>query len=123
MHLDFSAAFNRVSHSGLLFKLKFIGLGGSALSICTEFLPNPRQNVAVDGATGECHREVCWVLFCSSYISVKCLSWRRTDYMPKQMTPHSAGLQLFASQKTDLLLLPPLPGTWIGFRSGAITGT
>ena len=31
---DFSAGFDRVSHSGLLFKLKSIGVGGNVLSIC-----------------------------------------------------------------------------------------
>ena len=36
------------------------------------------------------------------------------------MTPQN--WQLFGSQQTDLLLLPPLTGTWLGFRSGAITG-
>ena len=36
-----------------------------------------------------------------------------------QMTPHYS--QLLARQQTDLLLLPPLPGTWLGFSSGAIT--
>ena len=30
--------------------------------------------------------------------------------------------QLFANQQIDLLLLPLLTGTWLGFRSGAITG-
>ena len=30
--------------------------------------------------------------------------------------------QLFESQPIELLLLPPLTGTWLGFRSGAITG-
>ena len=30
--------------------------------------------------------------------------------------------QSFASQQTDLLLLPPLTGTWLGFRSRALTG-
>ena len=50
VHLDFSAAFYRVSHSGLLFKLKSIGVGGSVLSICTEFLSDRRQRVVVDGA-------------------------------------------------------------------------
>ena len=34
VHLDLSAAFNRVSHSGLLFKLKSIGVGISVQSIC-----------------------------------------------------------------------------------------
>ena len=44
VQLDFSAAFDRVSHSGLLFKLKTIGVGGSVLSICTEFLTDRRQS-------------------------------------------------------------------------------
>ena len=30
--------------------------------------------------------------------------------------------QLYANLETDLLLLHPLAGTWLGFRSGAITG-
>ena len=53
VHLDFSAAFDRVSNSDLLFKLKSIGVGGSVLSICREFLSNRRQRVVVDGATSE----------------------------------------------------------------------
>ena len=35
VQFDFSAAFDIVSHSGVLFKLKFIGVGGSVLSIYT----------------------------------------------------------------------------------------
>ena len=53
VQLDFSAAFDRVSESGLSFKLKYIGVGGSLLSICTEFFPNSRQRVMVDGAVSE----------------------------------------------------------------------
>ena len=48
-----SAAFDRASHSGLLFKFKSIGVGGSVLSICREFFCNRRQKVLVDGATSE----------------------------------------------------------------------
>ena len=66
--------------------------------------------VSVPQSLLECHTEVCWVLFCSSFIPVKCLSWWRTDYMHMMMTPRY--WQLFASQQTDLLLLPPLTGTW-----------
>ena len=53
VQLDFSAAFDRVSHSGLLFKLKSISVGGSLLSICMESLSNCRQRGVVDGATRE----------------------------------------------------------------------
>ena len=54
LQLDFSAAFDRVSHSGFLFKLKYIGVGGSVLSIRTEFLSDHRQRGLVDGAASEC---------------------------------------------------------------------
>ena len=72
VQLDLSAAFDRESHTGLLFKLKYIGGGGSVLSICREFLSNRRERVVVDGATLEwilivsCvpQGSVCWVLFC-----------------------------------------------------------
>ena len=42
VQLDFSAAFDRVSHSGFLFELKSIGVGGDVLSICREFFSNRR---------------------------------------------------------------------------------
>ena len=53
VQLDFSAAFDKVAHSGLLFSLKSIGVGGSVLSICREFLSDRRQRVVVDGAMRE----------------------------------------------------------------------
>ena len=51
VQLDISAAFDGVSHCGLLFKLKSICVGGSVLSICTELFSDCRQRVGVDGAT------------------------------------------------------------------------
>ena len=33
----FSAAFNRVNHQGILYKLCSVGIGGSVLSILTQF--------------------------------------------------------------------------------------
>ena len=53
VQLDFSGAFNRVSQSGLLFKLKSIGVGGSVLAICTEILSDRRRRIVVDGAARE----------------------------------------------------------------------
>ena len=127
VQLDFSATFDRVSHSGLLFKLKSIGVGGSVLSICTVFLSDRRQRDVVDGDASEwipiisgVPQGMCWVLFYLFYKPAKCVSCMRTDYLPMQMTPHY--WHLFASQQTDLLLLPALTGTWLGFRSCAITG-
>ena len=47
--LDFSAAFDRVNHKALIFKLRQLGVGGPFLSILTEFLSNRLRRVVVDG--------------------------------------------------------------------------
>ena len=49
MQIDFSAAFDRVNHLGILCKLCSVGIGGSVLSIMTQFLSNRSQQVMVDG--------------------------------------------------------------------------
>ena len=49
VQIDFSAAFDSVNHLGILYKLCSVGIGGSALSILTEFLLNRSQQVMVDG--------------------------------------------------------------------------
>ena len=49
MQIDFSAAFVNVNHLGILYKLFSVGIGGSALSILTQFLSNRSQQVMVDG--------------------------------------------------------------------------
>ena len=47
--LDFSAAFDRVNHKALIFKIRQLGVGGPFLSIQTEFVSNRLQRVVVDG--------------------------------------------------------------------------
>ena len=49
MQIDFSAAFDRVNHLDILYKLCSVGIGGSVLSILTKFLSNRSQQVMVDG--------------------------------------------------------------------------
>ena len=49
VEIDFSAAYYRVNHQGILFKLCFGGVGGSVLSVLAQFLPNWSQYVVVDG--------------------------------------------------------------------------
>ena len=49
VQIDFSAAFDRVNHLGILYRLCFVGIGGSVLSILTQFLSKRSQHVMVDG--------------------------------------------------------------------------
>ena len=48
VQIDSSAAFDRVNHQGILYKLCSVGMGGSVLSILTLFLSNRSQHVMVD---------------------------------------------------------------------------
>ena len=49
MQIDFSAAFGRVYHQYILYKLCSVGSGGSVLSKLTQFLSHRSQHVMVDG--------------------------------------------------------------------------
>ena len=49
VQIDFSAAFDRVNHRGIIYKLSSVGIGGSVLSVLTQFLSNRSQYVLVDG--------------------------------------------------------------------------
>ena len=49
LQIDFSAAFDRVNHQGIHYKLCSVGVGGSVLSVLTQFLSNRPQYVVVDG--------------------------------------------------------------------------
>ena len=40
VQIDFSTAFDRVNHHGILFTLCPVGVGGSVLSVLTQFLSN-----------------------------------------------------------------------------------
>ena len=49
VQIDFSAAFDRLNHHGILYRLCSVGIGGSVFSILTQFLSNRSQLVMVDG--------------------------------------------------------------------------
>ena len=48
VQIDFSAAFGRVNNQGILNRICSVGIGGSVLSILTQFLSNRSQHVMVD---------------------------------------------------------------------------
>ena len=49
VQIDFSAAFDTVNHQEILYKFCSVGIGGSVLSILTQFLSNRSQYVMVVG--------------------------------------------------------------------------
>ena len=54
VQIDFSAAFDRVNHQGILYslslyKLSYVGIGSSVLSVLMQFLSNQSQYVLMDG--------------------------------------------------------------------------
>ena len=49
VQIDFIEAFHRVNHQGILYKLCPVGIGGSVLSVLTQFLSNRSQHVMEDG--------------------------------------------------------------------------
>ena len=48
VQMDFSAAFDRFNHQGILYKLCSVGIWASVLSILTQFISNRSQHVMVD---------------------------------------------------------------------------
>ena len=73
VQIDFSAAFDRVNHQGILYKLCSVGSGGSVKSILIQFLSNRSQHVMGNGCNSklvnvcqEYRREVFWSHYCSS---------------------------------------------------------
>ena len=59
--IDFSAAFDWVNHLGILYKLSSVCIGGSVLSILTQFLSNRPQQVMVDGCQSKLFHDVSGV--------------------------------------------------------------
>ena len=51
--IDFSAVFDRVNNQDILYRLCSVGIGGSVLSILTQFLSNRSLHVMVDGSQSE----------------------------------------------------------------------
>ena len=48
VQIDYSAAFDRVNHQGILFRLCSVGVAGTVLSVLKQFLSDRSQYVAVN---------------------------------------------------------------------------
>ena len=62
VQIDFSAAFDRVNHQGILYKLCTVRVGGLVLSVLTHFLSNRSLYVVVDGSCSKLVNVVSGVL-------------------------------------------------------------
>ena len=126
--LDFNAVFDRVSYSGLLFKLKSIGVGGSVLSIWREFLFNHRQRVVVDGATSEWIPRVFGVpngsvLGSLLFILYTCEVFELVENRLYAYADDSTQLAVVRKPADRPAVATSLNKDFaIGFKSGAITG-
>ena len=49
VQIHFSAAFNRVNHQSIIYRVCSVSIGGSVLSMLKQFLSNRSQKVMVDG--------------------------------------------------------------------------
>ena len=74
VQIDFSEAFDRVNHQQILYKLSSVFIGGSVLSILTQFLSNLSQHVMVDGSrstlvnvVSEVPQGSVWARYCCSF--------------------------------------------------------
>ena len=57
--------FENINHQGILFKFYPMGIGGSVLSVLTQFLFNLSQHVVVDGCRSKLVNVVSRVIHCS----------------------------------------------------------
>ena len=67
--LGFIAAFDRVNHKALIFKLRQLGAGGPFLSVLTGFLSNRLQRVSLMGIEMlfPVYRREVYLVLCFSY--------------------------------------------------------
>ena len=104
---DFSAAFDRVNHQGILYKLCSVGIGGSVLSILTQFLSTDHCTlVHLLAAEPRCTAGLLFPSQCPSgkilltpYSMVRNYRVSRADpmlfYWPKLLYPYTIVLYCF----------------------------
>ena len=100
VQVDFTASFDRVNHQGILYKLCYVGIGGSVLSIFTQFISNRPQHII---ANSNCclsklvkfvsgvplGREALWAHYCSSCTPRSCFLFWRISRSVMAVTPLS----------------------------------
>ena len=105
VQIDFSAAFDRVNHQGILYNLCSVGTGGSVWSILTKFQSNQPQHVMVDG----CRSKLVNVLSLQSCVLGPLLIFLYTSELFSILENKKIG---YADDSTSLSVVPS-PGVRI----------
>ena len=100
VQINFSTAFDRVNHQGILYRLSSVGIGGSVLSVPKQFLSNRSQYVLVDGC-----------MFWSNW-STLCQEWRRAVFWARCCS-FCKPQNLFPFWRISLLLMLTTPLWWL----------
>ena len=87
VQIDFSSAFDKVNHRGILYKLGSVGIGGSVLYFLTQFLSNRSQQVLVNSCRSKLINVVSGATqgrflgrYCSSCTPLSVFPfWKKTD--------------------------------------------
>ena len=99
IYLEFSKAFDRVSHEKLLFKLECLGIGGSLLAWFRSYLLGRRHRVVIDNGSSDflpvtsgvqSSKGQFWSLYCSCFLSMICsMQFQRKHRYPSLLTTQS----------------------------------
>ena len=95
VQIDFSTAFYRVNHQGILFKLCSVGVKSSVLSVLTHFLSNRSQYVVVDGCRSKLFNVVSGVP-------------QGRDFSPKLFLLYTEERYSIVEKKLTVMLKTPL---------------
>ena len=98
------AGFDRVSHSGLLYKLRDVGVGGAGSDVIAGFLSGRVQTVVVDGIRSENVMVVFGVLQGSVLVPLLCLLYTSDLLVTVKNT------LVGSADKSTLLAEVPHPG-------------
>ena len=122
-----SVAFDRASHSGLLFKLKSLVLVALCCPFVEVFLSDRGHRDVVDGAASE------WIPIISGMPQGSVLgpplfiiyTSKMSEIVENRLFAYADDSTLLAADRRPAdrpAVAGSLTGTWTGFRSGAITG-
>ena len=127
IQINFSTAFDRGNHQGILHKLCFVGIGSSVLSILTQFLSNRSQHVMADGCRskmvnivsrvpqGSVFGPLLFLLYTSELLSIlenKLIGYADDSTLIAVVPSPGVRVAVAESQSCDLMKVSEWCGLW-----------